>query len=320
MSNSNSAVDCEEVMDPCFVAWPHTDEWRLARRRGFGASESAAACGFSRWRTALEVYYQKIGELPDQEDNDAMWFGRELEPIVIKKFCLETGLEVAQYPCPMLRHPEYPFMLATIDARLTTGELLECKTTTEQAYRKNYGEEESDATPDDIVFQAQQQMAVTGADVCHVATLVAGRKLRRHRIERNDQLISGIIEKQAELWDRIQRRDPPPADFSHPSTPDLLKQVYHEETLETVILSSALAEVRRERDRIAEQIKTLTAEQKSKEAVLLQAIGNANVVLFEADANGYPCEFELTRSYVAPTRVEYDREGYFVVRKRKSKG
>ena len=58
------------------------EQWLAARRKGVGGSDSAAVCGLSRYSSPLEVWLQKTGRKPATPDNEAMQWGRLLEPIV----------------------------------------------------------------------------------------------------------------------------------------------------------------------------------------------------------------------------------------------
>ena len=49
----------------------HTKEsWLKLRKNGIGASEAAAACGLSRWKSPLEVWKDKVTEAVNAEDVD----------------------------------------------------------------------------------------------------------------------------------------------------------------------------------------------------------------------------------------------------------
>lgn len=310
------------VLEPFVLGMPHSPEWHAARLTGFGASESAAACGRSHYQTRLEVYYRKRGLLPAIEDNEAMKWGRLQEPLIVHEFADFTGIAISRYPCPMLRHPEHSFMLATPDAELANGELLDAKSTCSAVYRSMYGEEGSDYTPVDINFQGQQQLAVTGRGVCHIATLVDGRgPLKLYRIVRNDGHIDQIVKAEAELWERIQNGDPPPPDYHHPSTVKLMKALHRDIDPDKIItLSAALAEVRRERNRFSDEEKEAGKEKDARDAQLRNALGDAVLARFDPDEQGVPCEFELTRSEIKETVIEaHVRKGYFRINQRKSR-
>jgi len=56
------------------------------RKNGLGASESAAALGYSQYQTPLDIYLQKLGLAPAFEGNAATKRGNRLEPIVAQYF------------------------------------------------------------------------------------------------------------------------------------------------------------------------------------------------------------------------------------------
>jgi putative phage-type endonuclease len=90
------------------------EEWRQARETGIGSSDCAAVLGLSEYRTPLDVYLEKIGEKPDQEENLKMKFGLEAEPIVARMFEQKTGLTVRN-DFKIRIHPVYPFLIANLD-------------------------------------------------------------------------------------------------------------------------------------------------------------------------------------------------------------
>ena len=110
------------------------EEWLEWRRKGIGGSDAAAVLGISPFRTAVDLYYDKLGlPLEDGEDN---WVAKEagvlLEDLVARIFARKTGLKIYQRKC-MFQHPEHPWMLADLDylVELPDGgtAILECKTT-----------------------------------------------------------------------------------------------------------------------------------------------------------------------------------------------
>lgn len=303
----------ELITTPQFVAASSTPEWYKARSSGFGASEAAAAAGLSKWCTRLELYCRKRNLIPEVEDNEVMEFGRHNEPLVAKRGAKKLGLEIKQYPCGMLRHPEHHFMFATPDVILVNDELLECKTTNWRI-AKGFGEEGSDFLPIEIVCQAQQQMAVTGLSVCHVAVLVDGRSLKMFRVDRNDGAIAGLIRAEAELWEMIQNGTPPEPDWGHASTIDLIKQLHNTEDGSAIVLPDEMLPVFIRQLELAERVKELEAEREQLRARLLFAMGKSSIGILPG------CEFELTRSFRAASSYVVNRKAHFVLNKRKVTG
>lgn len=110
-------------------------EWLAYRRRGIGGSDVAAILGISPFRTARDLYDDKLNIASAADDTGnwvALEMGHLLEPLVAQIFAKKTGLEVFQIK-KMFQHPQYPFMLADVDyfVRLPNGKIviLEIKTT-----------------------------------------------------------------------------------------------------------------------------------------------------------------------------------------------
>lgn len=290
---------------------PDTPEWHAARATGIGASEAAAACGLSSYETPLHVYARKVGELAPVEETPAMRLGKKLEPVVISEFIEATGLEVSEAPCPMYRHVDHDFMLATPDAMLEDGDLLEAKTTSWRL-AKELGEEGSDYIPESWVMQASQQMAVTGSDLCHVAALIDGRTLRLYQVQRNDVLIERMIAMEAELWQRILDRRPPEPNWGHDRTAQLIRDLYGVAEGKTIVLGDGVAALVTRRRELKERMKELDREQESLGAMILHEMGEAAIACFPGH------DFELTRSRVKASTYTVERKSYVMLRERKA--
>ena len=111
------------------------EEWLAYRRKGIGGSDVAALLGISPWRTARDLYFDKLNivAVEDNEDNwVALEMGHLLEPLVAKIFQHRTGYKVYQIK-KMFQHPQYSWMLADVDyfVELPDGStaILEIKTT-----------------------------------------------------------------------------------------------------------------------------------------------------------------------------------------------
>lgn len=108
------------------------DQWLAARRKGVGGSDAAAVCGLSRYSSPLDVWLLKTGRKPATPDNEAMHWGRLLEPVVREEFARRIGLIVKECPY-ILQSREHPFAIANIDGVIVekdgTKAVLEIKTT-----------------------------------------------------------------------------------------------------------------------------------------------------------------------------------------------
>lgn len=257
---------------PIPVAVPHTPEWFAARQNGIGASEMSAAVGQSEYRQPLEVYLRKTIGSDDFEETEAIEAGRFMEPGNRNWYCHRTKQSLLD-PNPMMyRHPDYPFIFATPDGIVTERLLLECKNAGE-FMKKEWGDTETDNVPTDYLIQCQTQMAVMAADECDLSVVIGGNKLRIYRIPRNDDLISLIYSAAEELWDRIQRRDPPEPDFRHPSTPKLVKELYKTSNDVRILLSPDANAAWEAYEKLGQIASEAEKKQKQLKAFVLWEIG-----------------------------------------------
>lgn len=200
-------------------------EWLDARKNGIGGSDVSAIAGLNKWKSPVGVYLDKIGASPDEDSaGEAAYWGNVMEDVVAQEFSIRTGLRVRRRNA-ILKHPEYPFMLANVD-RLIVGkrEGLECKTASE--YLKGSWEDEE--IPAAYLLQIQHYMAVTGYDAWHIAVLIGGNKFLYKKVERDEELISYLITIEKNFWkENVLKQIPPMFDGSDASV-DLLKALYPE--------------------------------------------------------------------------------------------
>ena len=106
------------------------EEWLSYRRRGIGGSNAAAILGISPWRTARDLYYDKLSVVKADMDENwvALEMGHLLENLVARIFAKKTGLRIFQRKV-MFQHPLYPWMLADLDylVELPDGSNAICK-------------------------------------------------------------------------------------------------------------------------------------------------------------------------------------------------
>lgn len=177
------------------------EEWLEWRRKGIGGSDVSAILGLSKWRSPLEVYFDKKGELEPKEENEKMYFGSIFEGVIAEEFEKRTGKTVKRTNY-IYQHAEYPFVLANID-RLVVGENagLECKNT------GMFGVENE--IPIDYVCQCQHYIFAMGWDRMYLAILVNGNKLIIETVERDNEFISMMLEKEKAFWAMVEAGEEP---------------------------------------------------------------------------------------------------------------
>lgn len=149
------------------------ETWLQYRRNGIGGSDAAAVIGLSPYKTARDVYFEKLGREPEDNNTSgwvAMEVGKRLEDLVAAIFAKKTGFRIWQEKV-MYRHPLFPFMLADVDYFFETSDgtvgILECKTANIHTKEKW----ENDAVPYHYEVQCRHYMAVKNLDTAYCACL-----------------------------------------------------------------------------------------------------------------------------------------------------
>lgn len=249
------------------------EEWRNYRRQGIGGSDAGAIAGLNHYDSAFTVYYDKVGQAAEKEENELMRQGTDLEEYVAKRFTERTGKKV-QNCNYILQSKKYPFMFGDVD-RVIVGEnaLLECKTT------RNYDGYDFSAGeyPSYWGCQAQHYMAVTGADKVYLAVLEFGKGFYIIEIPRDENDINALIEIERRFWEENVLKGIPPAPDGSDGSAELINAKYSaDETLPNIDLTGYTGQL----ERLSElkcEISNLTEEKSAIENALKEALGNATV-------------------------------------------
>jgi putative phage-type endonuclease len=182
-----------------------------ARQQGIGASDAAAVLNLSPWGTPLSVYQSKVEPIEEEVSGSLpAWLGLRLEDVVAELFTARTGIRTRRDNLLHV-HPEDPWMVAHTDYRALgdPSSLVECKT---QSYRAGWGDDEdTEDVPVHYWIQAQHEMFVTGATVCHVPVLFGLQEFRSYTVPRNDEFLETWRQAASEFWHTyVVPRIPPP--------------------------------------------------------------------------------------------------------------
>lgn len=198
----------------------------MNRNDGIGASESPAVCGLSPWQTALEVYCRKRQLVPEPAPTQAMLWGLRLEPVIADAYEYATGQRLETVPT-CIRHPQHDWLFASPDRVTESGDrLVELKSVNAFA-ADEWGEPGSDAVPEYVLVQVEHQLAVVEGHLADVAVLIGGSDFRIYTVARNQPIIARIVEITGDFWhNHVVPAVPPPPDWKHQSTPDLVQAMY----------------------------------------------------------------------------------------------
>lgn len=261
------------------------EQWLQARRQGIGGSDAAAILGLNQYRSAFDVYAEKLGLAPEKEQNEAMRQGRDFEDYVASRFEEATGKKVRRRNA-ILQHPEHRWMLANVD-RLVVGEDagLECKTTS-VLNKTKFAQGDYPAT---YYVQCVHYMAVTGAKRWYLAVLVLNQGFHLFTIERDEAEIQALIEAEKHFWEVHVLQQIPPAPDGSGSTSEVIKGMYPaaRRDLEAAALFGSEQKIQTYMELDA-QITTLERQRDAIKQELQLALGDAEV----GAAHGYSVEWK----------------------------
>ena len=217
------------------------DVWLIYRRGGIGGSDASSIMGNSKWRTALELYYDKIGEKPNEVIDEGRQyifdFGHAMEAFVAEHyqkvfmekykaatelaFSLHYGKDIRIAHCRvyrdtwMYKSPEHPFMRADLDFKIdftfdngkTVTGIFECKTTSPFTIRDGW----EAGPPKYYEVQTRHYMAVMDVPFAIIACAAdnSAANYYCHPIFRDAKTEADLIEKEEAFWDCVQNKTPP---------------------------------------------------------------------------------------------------------------
>lgn len=246
--------------------------WLEDRRKGIGGSDAAAVLGLSKYKTPLQVYQEKRGELDGTPDNESMLWGRVLEPVIRQQYAERTG-RVVRVPDKILSHPRHAFMLANLDGFTDDGRVVEIKTA---RFGNDWGEPGTDQVPVPYLLQVQHYMAVTGLPVADVAVLIGGSDFRIYEIPADNELQEMMIDGEHDFWRRVLEGTPP----EPVSCADMQALFGRKGTNKSIDASlEVMATIDRLKD-IRREAKALAEEEEAAKAIVMKAMGEADTLQY----------------------------------------
>lgn len=240
-------------------------EWlELRRNLGIGGSEIAAILGHDPYTSSAKVFYQKLGLVPPDIENHAMFMGKEREADIADRWKYydpkvgQDSLRMNKKAGRILRRNRsvrylmqsrrYPWLFASVD-RIFNQEpygksILEIKTI--RGWEANKWET---GIPTKYIFQIQHYLAVTGYKYAELFIETDGRDYDLVPIEPSTRIIAEIIDAGREfqkLVDEGRRRladgateddiqDLVPAPDGSPAYSEFIKERYRESQPDTII-------------------------------------------------------------------------------------
>ena len=249
------------------------EQWLERRKEGIGASEVGAILGLSDYETPMSLWAQKLGKTPPKEETLAMWLGHEMEPIIAKRYEMETGRKLVDPgDYAILQSPDVPFLFSTLDRK---------------AHFDGYGwgpvemKAPGERTKDDwadggspLIYQAQLQvqMFCMGAQVGEIAAIIGNSEFLIRRYEYNSRFMDAIIPVLSEFWFNVKHEIPPTIDGGM-ATSNAIRKLHPEDNGETIELPDELIGDAILLDSIQEAIATAEAERDAIKNNIMYAMG-----------------------------------------------
>lgn len=285
----DEAVDVEDRLNARRVAplselAPQSEPWLKARKMGLGGSDAAAVCGLGEFKSAFEVYLDKTRQHPDGlsiPDNKQMKWGRLVEPVLADDNAARMGTTHIK-PSWLFQHRDIDWMLANpdrlvIDPMRDGLGIYEGKTCGPWMADR-WGEDGSDSPATYAIFQAVHYMEVLDLQWADIAVLIAGQDDRHYRIERDDEFVQMLIAYEADFWDRVMRKDPPPPEGTA-GDKDLLQRMFDAVQDKTILVGQDALELTQQYMQFREIEKQAGEEKERCGNALRLLLGDAEIAV-----------------------------------------
>lgn len=242
-----------------------------------GGSEVSSIVGMNPYKSAYRLYLEKTGMFPpeDLSGQDAVHFGSEFEPIIIKRWCENNGHDPEKVVTrrSTYTHPLLPWISFSPDGyheSLDWG--VECKLVGTRT-GLGWGVEGTDQIPAMYLTQVGWGGLVTKIPVWYIIALV-GTELRTYKYVRNTDFEKHLLKKARRFMRvNVRRRIPPPASHTDADA-EALKLLYPVSGTKIRTATAAEAKLIAEyKDKYPQYIE-LQNRTKELRAQLKQAIGN----------------------------------------------
>ena len=214
---------------------PGSPDWLAARARGLGGSEIAAVLGISPYESRFSMWHRKAGNLGPAAENDAMFWGKRLEPVLRQVF-REDHPELDVREVGTWRASTRPWQIANPDG-LGKGCIWEGKYS---LHGEGFGEPGTDEVPVHHRAQVLHYLDVFGEPVAHLSVFIGGRAEYREYEIRYDAAEAAFMRAEGREFLDSLAGDPPPLD-GHDATYQAVRELHPEIDGGEVDLSGGVA-------------------------------------------------------------------------------
>lgn len=194
-------------------------DWKNATFPILGASEVSTIMGLNPYKSIIELFFEKTGAKPTfDEDNIAMFWGRELEEQIAQKwqyfdgsaegmianFASDNIIRKCRRANAYIQNKNFPWLFCSLDRIInkgTTGKegSLECKTIS--GFSANMWE---NGIPPMYVGQLQVQMKICEFDFGEIAILKDGRYFEVLPFDIHPGICQRIVDESKKFFDMVK--------------------------------------------------------------------------------------------------------------------
>jgi len=185
------------------------DEWLALRLKTIGSSDIPIVCGLSQYKTPLQLWREKTGRDASDFNNDSMWLGTKLEPVVGELFARRNGKPV-QAANAIYQHDSIEWATASPDYFTDDyTSILECKARS-ASMAKRYAD---GAILDSDLLQLTWQMGITGLKTGYLAALCGNspRDFYSPKVDFNEEVFSQCMARAEEFYSCLKHDKEPAA-------------------------------------------------------------------------------------------------------------
>ena len=213
-------------------------EWLEKRRSYITSSDAAAILNLSRYKSALEVYADKVLDAAAEDEPEYVKIGKLQEPVIAKLYEDATEralLDNGDYD--LVCSTDHPFMAATPDrywnSLVGVIGIVELKNVV--GFKQYDWLEEP---PLMFQVQLQHQLIVCGLKKGSFGVLFNGNSFGWVDQDLNGRFADYLIEQEKAFWQRVQERRPPEPDASVSAKEAIARLYPKEHEAEAIALDS----------------------------------------------------------------------------------
>jgi len=275
------------------------EHWLSLRKPNLNSTEVGSLFGINKYATIFEVWHYKNKSIEcDFTGNERTEWGLALQDSIASKVAKDNNLSIR-------RMEEYIYIPeirlgSSFDFAIGQDGLMEIKNVDKFVYLDEW---EDGNAPLHIEIQAQTQLAVSGRKFVWIVALVGGNEIVIIKRDRDESVISAIIEKTKWFWKTIEEGKEPDVDFKKDA--EFISKLYgyaEPNKVDYRLEDEELKELASKYKNVSDKIKSLEEEKEELKATILTSIDDAEKVMGDG--------FTISAGMVGECQISYLRKGY----------